>query len=289
MSNKHPPRSRPLEPPEFDDLKLINGIGPAVERRLHGVGIYTYAQLAALSPADIAAAVADLAGLSAERIIKQDWISQARKLASESISSEAQEEVEAPAELVAPPVVTKPELTAPAAEVTEPVPPVVTKPELAASAAEVTEPVPLVVAPPGVKEAQIGPPALAMTGLPRLRQIETVPSGAHIPQDFLPHDQPFDVQLTLDLSDVRVSADTQFNYKASIYSKNLEGHSRQIVGEASGIIAFTDKVTVSVVGSTLPKGTYRLKAVVILSPRTTEPTQQTGLIASKEGDLLLIF
>jgi len=289
MSNKHPPGSRPLEPPEFDDLKLINGIGPAVERRLHGVGIYTYAQLAALSPADIAAAVADLAGLSAERIIKQNWISQARKLASESISSEAQEEVEAPVEPMVPPVVSQVELAAPAAEVTEPVSPVVTEPELTASAAEVTEPVPLVVAPPGAKEAQIGPPALAMTGLPHLRQIETVPSGAHIPQDFLPYDQPFDVQLTLDLSDVRVPTDTQFSYKASIYSKNLEGHSRQVVGEASGIIAFTDKVTVSVVGSTLPKGTYRLKAVVILSPRTTEPTQQTGLIASKEGDLLLIF
>src|SRR5581483_6482156 len=41
-----------------DDLKRINRISPAVERRLHCVGIYTYAQLAALSPADIAAATA---------------------------------------------------------------------------------------------------------------------------------------------------------------------------------------------------------------------------------------
>ena len=289
MSNKHPPRSRPLESPEFDDLKLINGIGPAVERRLHGVGIYTYAQLAALSPADIAAAVADLAGLSAERIIKQDWISQARKLASESISSEAQEEVEAPAELVVPPVVSQVELAASAAEVTEPVPPVVTKPELAASAAEVTEPVPPVVAPPGVKEAQITPPVLAITGLPRLRQIEMVPAGAHTPQNFFLYGQPFDVHLTLDLSDVRIPRGTQFSYRASIYSKNLEGHSRQVLGETSGVITSTDKVTVNVAGSALPKGTYRLKAVVILNLRMTEPTQQTGLIVSKESDLLLIY
>ena len=90
MSKKRSDTSRGAEPPEIDDLKLINGIGPAVERRLHSVGIYTYAQLAALSPADIAAAVADLAGLSAERIIKQDWIGQARKLSSETVSSETQ-------------------------------------------------------------------------------------------------------------------------------------------------------------------------------------------------------
>jgi hypothetical protein len=275
-----------LEPPEFDDLKLINGIGPAVERRLHGVGIYTFAQLAALSPADIAAAVADLAGLSAERIIKQDWISQARKLASESISSEAQEEVEAPAEPMVPPVVSQVELATPAAEKTVSVSPVVTEPELTASASEVTK-----LFPPVAKEAQITPPVVVVrgsVGVPRLRQIETVPAGTHIPQNFFLYGLPFDVQLTLDLSDVRVPSDTQFRYRASIYSKNLEGHSRQVVGETSGIITSTDKVTVSVEGIVLQKGTYRLKAVVILNPMTPEPTQQTGHVASKEGDLLLI-
>jgi NADH-quinone oxidoreductase subunit E len=81
MSKKRPPTNRAAEPPRIDDLKLINGIGPKVEKRLNGVGIFTFAQLAALSPADIAAAVTDHAGLSAERIIKQDWIGQARKLA----------------------------------------------------------------------------------------------------------------------------------------------------------------------------------------------------------------
>ena len=65
MSKKRSDTSRDEEPLQIDDLKLINGIGPAVERRLHGIGIYTYAQLAALSPADIAAAVASIGGLTA--------------------------------------------------------------------------------------------------------------------------------------------------------------------------------------------------------------------------------
>src|SRR6266699_5183992 len=92
MTGKRSPTNRAAAPPRTDDLKLINGIGPAVEKRLNGVGIFTFAQLAALSPADIAAAVADLAGLSAERIIKQDWIGQARKLAAGSLASEAQQD-----------------------------------------------------------------------------------------------------------------------------------------------------------------------------------------------------
>src|SRR5207245_870139 len=98
-----------------------------------------------------------------------------------------------------------------------------------------------------------------------------------------------DVHLTLDLSNVRVAGDMQFSYSASIYSKSLEGHPRQVVGETSGIIAPADKVPISVKGITLPKGTYRLKAVVILEPMTTEPAQRMGRVASKDSDLLLIF
>jgi hypothetical protein len=264
MSEERSDTSRSVEQPDRDDLKLINGIGKAVEDRLHDHGIYTFAQLVALSPADIAAAVAGLAGLSAERIMKQDWIGQARKLASKSVLSEAQEGVEAPIE----------HSPTPSDEIT----PAVAELELAAPAAEVTEPVP--------------PPVVAITeliGVPRLSQIEMVLVSAHTPQNFFTHDQPFNVRLSLDLSKIRVPDDTQFSYRASIYSKSLEGRPRQAVGETSGIIISTHKVTVSVEGLALPKGTYRLKAMVILNLMTTEPTPQNSLVASKESDLLLIF
>jgi hypothetical protein len=92
MVKKRADTSRSSELPESDDLKRITGIGPAVERRLHGVGIYTFSQLANLSAADIAAAVMDLTGLTAERIVKQDWIGQARELAAASKVSESQQD-----------------------------------------------------------------------------------------------------------------------------------------------------------------------------------------------------
>lgn len=287
MVKKQSDTSRSVEPSEIDDLKLINGIGPAVERRLHGVGIYTYTQLAALSPADIAAAVAGLSGLTTERITRQDWIGQARELMSESISSEAQEKVEAPAKpVIPPPVVSQVELVAPASEKAEYAPLVVDEPELASPIVEVIEPVP-----PGTKEAEITPPVVAITGsvsMPRLLGIVTASAGAPIPQNFLPHDQPFDVHLTLDLSDLRVPDYTQFSYKASIYGKSLDGHPRQIVGKASGFFTSSDIVTIEVPGTELPEGNYRLLAVVTLRSMTVEPEPRTEFIASTEGGLLLV-
>lgn len=64
-----------------DDLQQIVGIDAAIERRLRGAGIGSYAQLAAASPARLARIITR-AGLTAERIAKSGWIEQARALAS---------------------------------------------------------------------------------------------------------------------------------------------------------------------------------------------------------------
>ena len=70
----------------MDDFKLIKGIGPAIERRLHEVGVTTFAQLAALSP-DALATLVEGAGVSSGRIVTQDWIGRAGELASISVES----------------------------------------------------------------------------------------------------------------------------------------------------------------------------------------------------------
>lgn len=65
--------------PPDDDLKQIQGVGPAAERRLHQAGILLLAQLAAASPEKIAASAP---GLPAKRIAREDWPGQARQLVS---------------------------------------------------------------------------------------------------------------------------------------------------------------------------------------------------------------
>jgi hypothetical protein len=66
-----------------DELRLIKGIAPAQARRLREGGIVGLPQLAAASPAKIAALVP---GLSAERVVRLGWTQQARKLVSGSAS-----------------------------------------------------------------------------------------------------------------------------------------------------------------------------------------------------------
>mgnify|MGYP002621725517 CR=1 FL=1 len=68
--------ARPARP---DDLKAISGIGPKLEKTLNGLGIWTYAQIAALGTAEIAWLDEKLG--FAGRIGRDDWTGQAGRLA----------------------------------------------------------------------------------------------------------------------------------------------------------------------------------------------------------------
>ena len=62
-----------------DDLKAISGIGPKLEQVLNGMGLRRYADIAALTDADVARIEAEL-GLDG-RIARDGWVEQARTLA----------------------------------------------------------------------------------------------------------------------------------------------------------------------------------------------------------------
>lgn len=66
-------------PAEKDDLKLINGIGPVLEGKLHGAGITTYQQIAALTDEEIERLEAEVINFSG-RIHRDDWVGQAKTL-----------------------------------------------------------------------------------------------------------------------------------------------------------------------------------------------------------------
>ncbi|MTI17752.1 50S ribosomal protein L21 [Rhodobacteraceae bacterium RKSG542] len=61
-----------------DDLKKLNGLGPAIEKKLVAAGISTYAQIAALTAEDIAR-VEDEAGIKG-RFERDNWVEQAKEL-----------------------------------------------------------------------------------------------------------------------------------------------------------------------------------------------------------------
>ncbi len=62
-----------------DDLKLIKGIGPAIEKTLNDLGIQRFHQIAEMSEYDIDRVAQQLKGFRS-RIYREDWIGQARDL-----------------------------------------------------------------------------------------------------------------------------------------------------------------------------------------------------------------
>ncbi|WP_407648140.1 hypothetical protein [Devosia rhodophyticola] len=62
-----------------DDLKLISGVGPVLERKLNQLGITKWSQVAAFTPDDLVR-VEDVLSFKG-RITRDDWLKQADALA----------------------------------------------------------------------------------------------------------------------------------------------------------------------------------------------------------------
>ena len=73
------PIEEPGESPKPDNLKIIKGIGPVIERKLNETGIYTFEQLGNLSTAELRAILGDMI----ERLSDEEsLLQQARDLAA---------------------------------------------------------------------------------------------------------------------------------------------------------------------------------------------------------------
>ena len=64
-----------------DDLKLIKGVGPKLEKTLHEMGLYHFDQIATWGPKEQAWMDDNLAGFKG-RATRDDWVNQAKILAS---------------------------------------------------------------------------------------------------------------------------------------------------------------------------------------------------------------
>lgn len=74
-----PKKAAPKKAAAADDLKLISGVGPALEKKLHAEGVTSFAQIAKLTKAQIADLDEKLNFKG--RIEREDWKAQAAKLA----------------------------------------------------------------------------------------------------------------------------------------------------------------------------------------------------------------
>jgi predicted flap endonuclease-1-like 5' DNA nuclease len=68
-----------------DNLKLIKGVGPAIEKTLNEMGIFRFNQIAEMSEYDIDRVAHRLKGFRS-RIYREDWMGQARELLTQKAS-----------------------------------------------------------------------------------------------------------------------------------------------------------------------------------------------------------
>lgn len=66
---------------QADDLKEILGVGPFLEKKLHAIGIYTFAQIARFTPEDVDK-VNDIIEFFPGRIERDNWVGQAKAFVS---------------------------------------------------------------------------------------------------------------------------------------------------------------------------------------------------------------
>ena len=71
-----------------DDLKLIKGVGPAIEKTLKEMGICRFSQIAEMSEYDIDRVAHRLKGFRS-RIYREDWIGQARDLRDQKVNGQS--------------------------------------------------------------------------------------------------------------------------------------------------------------------------------------------------------
>lgn len=69
-----------------DDLKLISGVGPALEKKLNELGIFTFEQVSAFD-AEMVQEVNDAIEFFPGRVQRDDWVGQAKKLYQTKLSN----------------------------------------------------------------------------------------------------------------------------------------------------------------------------------------------------------
>ena len=67
------------KPAQVDDLKMIKGVGPGLERELNALGVYQFSQMAGFSKDDLTWIDSNLTAFKG-RCFRDDWIGQAKAL-----------------------------------------------------------------------------------------------------------------------------------------------------------------------------------------------------------------
>jgi len=281
-----------------DDFKLINGIGPGIEKRLHSAGILTYAQLAELTPEQVVQRLGNLIGLTSKRVLEQEWIEQARQLETAASSKSSldrsgrQHYATFTVELLLDEdndvrrtrivyIQAEKEVTWVGWDQAKLVDFIVENGELDLIPSEEVAEESQILAETVEPVRLIGNPRLEET---RITSLETGQESR-----ILVKNQPFEINLAVDLAGLNIPADAEISYAAETYAKSLGKGLRQKIGEAQGTFTSPEIVEMKITNPGLQEGTYRINVDLNFSQFPAEPVKQPELAAKLDAGLLRVY
>lgn len=267
------------------DFELLKGVGQATARRLGEAGILSYAQLASMTPEEVAGRVP---GFSVKRIAQLGWITDARRLASSSEAAlPAGEEAAPTSQHYATFTV---ELLIAAGQVRR------TRVTHVQSGADETRAGwdgPWLV---DVLERRAAFDAEASTGahdpaarpgVPSLSPLAMLTAAGADWRTKLATGEPYVVEFTLEAAEVAAQGPLRFQVTA--WAKRLGG-ARERVGDERGILPPRGRAKVVIEGVPLSPGIYRLEVVATMA--VSEPTREGApameVMATREGGIFQV-
>jgi hypothetical protein len=293
-----------------DNFKLVDGIGPAVENRLHEAGVTTYSQLAGLKPKMMAEILNGMVGYSPKRIKEQDWSGQAYTLAKNVEPSSIEENHESinnslhyasyTVELLLDRenkvrrtrvlhVQSNQETTWAGWDigrlrgflVDSGQLQIITVQEDAAISKSISSTKPLKI------ESSHSAPVLQ--GTTQIVETRLVNQAGHPLGALIPGNTPFEIQLVLDLSQVEMPKGECLDYNATLYMKKMGNTGRVITGEKNGSLDMAKSAVINVYNQPLAQGDFRMEALVILRPNSQPKHLKNQLMAMSESMVLHVI
>ncbi|HEY3311652.1 MAG TPA: helix-hairpin-helix domain-containing protein [Anaerolineales bacterium] len=304
MVHANPPNK--LQDQHLDDLKQIHGIGPVMEERLHGAGIFTFAQIADMSAGKLARIFNHIPGMTAERIIEKGWIKQAKELAEEQSHHDAIK----PADDGQYSAVFSVDLLfdnqnhvrrthvihAQSREETNwagwdqdklvnfIIKKAGIKPALLQSETHIIFPEPTEVNLEPEKKSV----AFEFLGDLQLPEFEIRPESGQSERWNMDAGIPMIAEMELDLSRTKIPTGIPIRYEAYIYAKSLSTGTLQVIGKGQGILRSSNTIPLQVNCLALGQGTYRLDAFITISPDNASMAPRASLMAVTEGRIFSV-
>jgi len=114
----------------------------------------------------------------------------------------------------------------------------------------------------------------------QLSTFKTIQADLHVKNRVILHDQPFQIQLKIDLSDITIESDKPHTYNISIFVRPFGTSARHVIAETQEIIKSSGVFNIDILAKALSEGTYRLEGVITSSLPSGKPAPYNTFLKS---------